>query len=96
MTKELPIDILTENPYRFRWEQVIDSPGGDGRKRVGFDGPLTPAADKQVADLVKYARKLEGEVERLNKENALLRGKVVAANADARPVNVPAPVAKKK
>jgi hypothetical protein len=68
VTKRIPIDCIPDTvPPRFRWNQMVSTPGG--QQVVEQEGTLPPSVEVAVAELVSFAK-------RLMRENAGLQGQV--------------------
>jgi hypothetical protein len=73
---ELPIDVVPgTNPPRFTWKQTVNAI--DGKRVIDNNGMLAAGVDFAVQRLINMHKVNVVECDRLRKENAELRGKMM-------------------
>ena len=87
----LPIDVIPlNNPPRFKWTQVVDTPIGP--KIVEHEGMLSPSVEDAVVLLIGIAKRQAQEIKGLQRMNEL-HCERIAAQSDLLSKKAEIPVA---
>lgn len=81
----LPIDVVPgSRPLKFRWRAVV-SALGVGMRTVEHEGPLPPAVEGAVAELVAIAKQLIVDNEAMARVNAEFAERIAASKMPGAP-----------
>lgn len=73
----LPIEVISTNPLKFRWWQIVDTP--NGKRVVANEGALPVSVEVAVKRLIEIAKDLTKDNAALMKDIKFLHDKVEKA-----------------